>query len=714
MLTIKEQIFYYFKNNKTATLNAFKLKDELKVERYQEQVFRQSLKELFKSGVLRTNKEKKIYLNKNQEYHLGKVYTNFKGYGFLVIANHEMDDIFIPSSKLNNALHEDVVIVKLIEKPLLKQRGEGQVVDIVKRSLETLVGTFMHNEDNGFGFVIPDNKKITKDIFVPPNKIMNAKSYDKVVVQIEKYPERNRNPEGSIIEIIGVQWEKGVEALSILKDSGIRSEFPTKVLKQLDKITAEIPINEISRRLDLREDIIFTIDGSDSKDLDDAISIKRLNNGNYYLGVHIADVSHYVKRDSKLDKEALERATSVYLINKVVPMLPKKLSNGLCSLNPNEAKLTLTVFMEIDKNGSVKNHDIQESVISSKAKLNYTEVTAYLEGENNDFRAKNSDIADSLDIMSELMVILLKKRENRGSLEFDFPESKITLDENDVPIDIQAFPRGIANELIQEFMLVCNETVAKAFHDIELPFVYRVHEEPREERLNEFFKFAFKYGYSIPSKIDSEETRPLDLQRIMEEAKGKPEEAPIQLLMLQCMQQARYSPFSKGHFGLATEFYCHFTSPIRRYPDLEIHRIIKEYVNFKKKRIDVFQELEARVELVSRISSKKARVAERAENDYSNLKKVEYMKNHLGEAFEGRVIRINDKGMNIMLDNTVEGFLSVEKLDGIYSYIEEDYQLINTSGYTMSLGDKLIIQVDKVDIVHKKIDFKMMPHIIEN
>ena len=456
---IKESIFYFFINNPNKNISKIKLSYELKIQSYEKRLFDISVRELTKDGIIFQTKKMKLVLNHKFKFVAGTIYTNSKGFGFLVSTNEDIKDLFIPSEKIHNALHEDRVIAKVTKFAEQGKRAEGEIVSIISRKLDVVIGTYMANEN--FGFVVPDNLKIKKDIYIPFANSKNAQSYDKVVCRINKYPEKNKNPEGEITEILGVKWDKGVDVLSVLKEYGIDAEFDAKVLKCAGQLSEGIDEEEYKKRLDLRNALnIFTIDGEDAKDLDDAVSIEILNNGNYKLGVHIADVAHYIKQNSKIDEEAFKRGTSVYLLDTVVPMLPKQLSNNLCSLLPNTDKLTLSVFMEIDNNGAVIAHSINESIISSVAKLNYTEVSNYLENDDNAFINKHPELIDDLKSMKKLALLLSKKRELRGAIEFNSPEAKITLDENGKAIDVGVCERRVANDIIEEFMLTCNETVA--------------------------------------------------------------------------------------------------------------------------------------------------------------------------------------------------------------------------------------------------------------
>ena len=551
-------------------------------------MFYNFLEELEEDGYIGKTKKGKIASPKSMGYFVGKFVAHRKGFGFVESDEEYTQDLFIPAADTNGAMHNDRVVAEITN----------------------VVGEFQSNKT--FGFVIADEKKFNQDIYIPKKYFSGAKDGDKVVVQITIWPQAGRKPEGKIIEVLGPKGEKEVEILSIIRAHGLPEEFPKKVLEEAQQVAVSIPQEEYDRRLDIRDLNIFTIDGEDAKDLDDAISIERLSNGNYKLGVHIADVTHYVHEKSKLDKEALKRATSVYLVDTVIPMLPKTLSNGVCSLNPHEDKLTLSVFMEIDKKGNVKQYDIKETIINSKARMTYTEVSNILENDDQELKAKYSHVAEDFKVAEELARILMNRRNQRGAIDFDFPEAKIILTPEGKVADIKEYERRISNRIIEEFMLVTNETVAEHYFWLNIPFVYRIHETPASEKMQELSKFVSTFGYSI--KGDLEEVHPKALQSIVNAIKGKREEEAISTIMLRSLRQARYSPECSGHFGLAAQYYSHFTSPIRRYPDLQIHRIMKEHLNNKinKKRQEQLVNI---VDYASTQSSERERAAVLAERD---------------------------------------------------------------------------------------------------
>ena len=605
-------------------------------------MFYNFLEELEEDGYIGKTKKGKIASPKSMGYFVGKFVAHRKGFGFVESDEEYIQDLFIPAADVNGAMHNDRVVAEITKPATDERRAEGAIIKVLEREITKVVGEFQSNKT--FGFVIADEKKFNQDIYIPKKYFSGAKDGDKVVVQITIWPQAGRKPEGKIIEVLGPKGEKEVEILSIIRAHGLPEEFPKKVLEEAQKVAVPIPQEEIDRRLDIRDLNIFTIDGEDAKDLDDAISIERLSNGNFKLGVHIADVTHYVHEKSKLDKEALKRATSVYLVDTVIPMLPKTLSNGVCSLNPHEDKLTLSVFMEIDRKGNVKQYDIKETIINSKARMTYTEVSDILENDDEELKAKYSHVVEEFKTAEVLAKILMERRNRRGAIDFDFPEAKIILTPEGKVSDIKEYERRISNRIIEEFMLITNETVAEHYFWLNIPFVYRIHETPSPEKMQELGKFVSTFGYTI--KGDLEEVHPKALQSIISAIKGKKEEEAISTIMLRSLKQARYSPECSGHFGLAAQYYSHFTSPIRRYPDLQIHRIMKEHLNNKinKKRQEQLVNI---VDYASTQSSERERAADLAERDVKDYYKAVYMEDKVGEEFDGVVSSVTSFGMFI-------------------------------------------------------------------
>lgn len=668
-------------------------------------MYNEFLEELQNDGYIVITKKGRVMAPSAMGYFVGKFISHRKGFGFVESDEEFVQDLFIGPEDINGALNGDRVMAEIIKPAEDGKRAEGAIVKVIKRENDTIIGLYQANKN--FGFVVPDDKKFNQDVYIPNRFSSGAKNNDKVVCKITVWPVEDRKPEGKIIEVIGQKGDRFVEIDSIVRAHGLPEEFPEKVISEANRVSEPIPQEEIDRRLDLRDLKTFTIDGEDAKDLDDAVSIEVLDNGNYKLGVHIADVSHYVREHSKLDKEAIKRATSVYLVDKVIPMLPKQLSNGVCSLNPFEDKLTLSVFMEINADGKVIKYDIAESIINSKARMTYTEVSDILENDDEKLKKTFSNLVEEFKNAEKLARILMTKRARRGSIDFDFPESKIILNSEGEVVDIKSYERRISNKMIEEFMLVTNETVAEHFFWLAVPFVYRIHEIPAIEKMENLNKFIATFGYSL--KGDLEQIHPKEIQRILGLIKGKPEEQAISTIMLRSMRQARYAPHCVGHFGLAAQYYSHFTSPIRRYPDLQIHRIIKEQLNGKltPKRIDQLSNI---VEYASNQSSEREREAELAERDVHDYYKSVYMESKVGEEFDGIVSSVTSFGMFVELDNTVEGLIRmVDMNDDFYNYSEESYSLIGErTKKVFRIGDQVRIKVSKVNVDFREIDFELV------
>ena len=668
-------------------------------------MFYNFLDELEEDGYIIKTKKGRVMSPNKMGLFVGKFVAHRKGYGFVESDEEFTQDLFIPKDDINGALHNDRVMAEIVTTATEDKRAEGKVIKIIKREVTRVVGLFQENKS--FGFVVPDDKKFNQDIFIPKRGFNGAKNDDKVVCEITLWPQENRKPEGKIIEVLGKKGERGVEIDSIIRAHGLPEEFPKKVIDEANYVSSQDLEDEIARRLDLRHLDIFTIDGEDAKDLDDAISIEVLPNGNYKLGVHIADVTHYVREKSKLDKEALKRATSVYLVDKVIPMLPKQLSNGVCSLNPFEDKLTLSCIMEIDENGKVVNSEIAETVINSKARMTYTEVSDILEKDDEKLKQTFAKQVEDFKKAEKLARILMKRRERRGAIDFDFPEAKIILNREGKVVDIKCYERRISNKMIEEFMLVANETVAEHFYWLQLPFVYRIHETPSAEKMEDLNKFIATFGYHI--KGDLEDVHPKEIQSLVEKIKGTKEEESISTIALRSMKQAKYSPQCIGHFGLAAKYYCHFTSPIRRYPDLQIHRIIKEQLNNKlnNKRQEQLSHI---VEYASTQSSERERAAELAERDVHDFYKACYMADKVGQEFDGVVSSVTSFGMFVELENTVEGLIRLANMrDDYYIYNQETYTIMGERSHkTFKIGDTVRIKVDNVNVDFREIDFVLI------
>ena len=575
----------------------------------------------------------------------------------------------------------------------------------------TLVGTFKNSKS--FGFVIPDNKKESKDIFISKKNFNGAKDNTKVVVQITKEAQSNKKPEGKIIEVIGKVDEAGVDLLSIVKEYNLPNEFPKQVIDEAKQVSNEIDLKETEKRKDFRKDIVFTIDGEDAKDLDDAVSIEKMSQETFLLNVHIADVSYYVKEDSFLDKEAILRGTSVYMLNRVIPMLPKELSNGICSLNEGQDRLTLSVLMEIDKNGDVISSDITKGIIKVTKRMSYTGVQALLDYIENP-KQQNKLIKEyipyekQLKLMAELAQILENKRKKQGYLDLDIPESKITLNKSGHTINVEKYEVKFANTIIEQFMLTANEVVAEKFYWLEAPFIYRVHESPDQEKITELNRFLYNFGYKIKGK--TENIHPKVFSDILEDIKGKEEDMVISNLILRTLKVARYEAQNKGHFGIASKYYCHFTSPIRRYPDLYIHRIISNYINNNYNISEEYKEKENELAVkYAESSSEREKTAQKAERDSIDLKKAEYMQDKIGEKYEGIISGVTNFGVFVQLENTVEGLIRFENLGNEYFEYDDMHKILigEQTKKVYKMGDKVKIQVIEANKTLRRVGFSI-------
>ena len=625
-----------------------------------------------------------------------------RGFGFVILEDED-EDIFIPENATKGALHGDKVMISISEEQTGK-RKEGSILNIIERAKTEIVGIF--EKSKNFGFVRPDNLKFGKDIFIPKEHTKGAVTGHKVVVRITNFGDGSQNPEGKVIEILGHVNDPGVDIISVIRTYDLPVEFPDEVMRSLSKIPEEIDPKDMEGRMDIRHLQTVTIDGEDAKDLDDAITITK-EGDIYHLGVHIADVTHYVTEGSALDKEALKRGTSVYLVDRVIPMLPHKLSNGICSLNQGTDRLALSCFMDINSKGEVVGHQLAETVINVDRRMTYTSVAKIIEENDEEECKKYETLVPMFHLMLELSQILRKHRSKRGSIDFDFPESKITVDEKGKPIDIRPYVRNKATKIIEEFMLIANETVAEDFFWQEIPFLYRTHDYPDEEKIKKLGIFINNFGYSI--HIGQDEIHPKELQKLLLKIEDTPEEALISRLTLRSMKQAKYTVANTGHFGLSAKYYCHFTSPIRRYPDLQIHRIIKENLNGKlgERRIKHYEKI---LYEVANHSSKTERRADDAEREVEKMKKVEYMSNFIGETFHGVISGITTWGMYVELPNTVEGMIRVSDMeDDYYFYDEERYQMVGEHTKKIyHLGQKVVVEVIGTDKLQRTIDFALV------
>ena len=666
-----------------------------------------TLVSLEESGkIYRTKKDKYIKVPDSNRVK-GTLSMHKRGFGFLRPEEEEVEDVFIPPTAVNGALDGDTVLVE-VESSSRGDKTEGHVISIIERGVTKLVGEY--NANKNYGFVVPDSKTFKTDIFIPRDNNLGAIDGHKVLVEITKFPEGpdQGSPEGHVIQILGHKNDPGVDILSIIYQHGIDIDFPDEVLEQAEEVPEVIDQDETKGRVDLRNDFTITIDGADAKDLDDAVSVKTLENGNYELTVSIADVSHYVTENSAIDKEAYHRGTSVYLVDRVIPMIPHRLSNGICSLNPNVDRLTLSCRMEFTPGGKAINHEIFESVINSDYRMTYGDVNLMLEDKDEIVINEYKEVYQPLLEAEALAAALRKKREQRGAIDFDFDEAAVVVGDDGTPEDIVLRNRGTGEKMIEEFMLAANESVAEHFHWMDVPFMYRIHEEPKEEKLNKFFDFLTGFGVVVKGK--GNQIHPHALQEIIEEVKGRPEEMVISTLMLRSMQQAKYSPESLGHFGLSTEFYTHFTSPIRRYPDLIVHRLIREYLFKGKTDAKTIRRNKSELPEIAKHTSERERRAQEAERDTDDLKKAEFMMKHVGEKFEGVVSGVMNFGMFVELPNTIEGLIHVSHMtDDHYNFNERAMAMIGERTGTMfRIGDKVEIEVLGVNLDERLIDFKVV------
>ena len=690
----------------------------LQVSKEDREEFRRILQELLAEGKLMLTIKGK-YMKSNGKVLTGTFISNSKGFGFVEIEGRE-EDLFIPEDKTNGAFHKDIVEVALLPGRDGK-RQEAQVLKIIARGMTTVVGTFERSREN-YGFVIPDNTKLAQDVFVPKEHSMGAVSGHKVVVELTDYGTDKHSPQGKVIEILGHVNDPGVDIMSIVRGYELPTEFPEKVMNQAARTAQEVSDADRAGRRDLRDVVMVTIDGEDAKDLDDAVSVS-FDGEKYHLGVHIADVTNYVQENSALDREALKRGTSVYLVDRVIPMLPHALSNGICSLNEGVDRLALSCLMTVDQKGEITDYEICESVINVNKRMSYRVVQELLTEDGltekvpqpgeEDYR-EYAGLLPMFREMETLAGLLREKRQKRGSIDFDFPECKIYLDSEGRPTDIKPYERNTATDIIEDFMLAANETVAQHFYWMELPFVYRVHDVPDADRLQKLASIISNFGYSMKavgrakSKVGSEEIHPKEIQKLLAKIAGTPEEAMISRMALRSMKQAKYSVECTGHFGLACAYYCHFTSPIRRYPDLQIHRIIKEQLRgrMNEERTAHYREL---LPEVAKHSSETERRADEAERETDKLKKVEYMEQHVGESFDGVISGVTGWGLYVELPNTVEGLVHISKLYGdYYYYSEKSSELVGeATGRCFKLGMPVRVNVDGCDRFTRTIDFSL-------
>ena len=731
----KKMIYDFMCDNMYVPMKIKELAIVLGVKKEQRPELEMILADLMAEGRIECSKRGK-YSKSEIKKMTGTFTAHPKGFGFVSVEG-ETEDIFIPESQVNGAMHMDTVEIT-VSPVTTGRRREGTVVKVLERGMKQVVCTY--EQSKTFGFAVPDNPKFGTDIFIPQERSKGAVSGHKVVVEVTSYGKKDRKPEGKVVEILGHINDPGVDILSLVRAYGLPVEFDEKVLKQVENVAKPVSEADMAGRMDLRDWQMVTIDGEDAKDLDDAVSVT-MDGDNYILGVHIADVSNYVQERSALDVEALKRGTSVYLVDRVIPMLPHALSNGICSLNQGENRLALSCIMTINSKGEIIDHTIAETVICVERRMSYTQVKNILEayhaansqdapveevdGRQDDADRETESVSDvnvrrqqeellgeyealvpMFVRMEKLAGILRRKRMKRGSIDFDFPETKVILDEQGNPSDIRPYDRNVATKIIEDFMLAANETVASDFYWRELPFVYRTHENPDTEKIQKLSTFINNFGYTL--HIGADEVHPKELQKLLQKIDGTKEEALISRLTLRSMKQARYTIDNTGHFGLAADCYCHFTSPIRRYPDLQIHRIIKESLRgrLNEKRIDHYEHI---LPEVAKHSSEMERRADEAERETVKLKKVQYMEQHIGEEFEGVISGVTEWGFFVELENTVEGLVRVTELtDDFYQYYEDTYELVGeATNRRYKLGQKVLVRVEHCDRIMRTIDFAL-------
>jgi len=701
-MSFKDKLIEFMKQEAYKPMTENELAQALEIRPQERELLLKALNYLEKEGSVIKTRRGRYSIPEKMNLIVGELQGHPKGYAFLLPENQDMDDIYIGHEDLNGALHGDKVIVRPKIPTKHDGKAEGEVIRILNRASKKAVGVI--ERDRHSCFVTPDDRRFYYDIFVPKDQSMGAKSGQKVVVKITRWPEKRRNPEGEVIEVLGYEGEKGIDILSVIKKYDLPMEFPKKVLNQLEDVPDQVRREDLQGREDFRDKKIVTIDGEDAKDLDDAVGIERLGDG-YRLGVHIADVGYYVREKSSLDIEAMKRGTSVYLVDRVIPMLPHKLSNGICSLNPRVDRLTMSVVIDFGKDAQVKSYRITPGIIKTCERMTYTEVTKILE-ENDPATMKRYEyLVEDFRLMEELAKKLTAKRFSRGSIDFNIEEAKVILDDDGNPVDVVKEERRTANRIIEEFMLAANEVIAEHMYWLKAPFVYRVHEVPDEEKMFSLREFLYNLGYTIKG---IKNIKPKTLQDILERVKGRSEERVVNTVLLRSLKRARYSEENLGHFGLAAHFYTHFTSPIRRYPDLMIHRIIREHLEGRLdgKRQEKLNKIVARV---AKISSERERIADEAERETDDLKIAEYMAKRIGNIYDGIISSVTPFGMFVELENTVEGLVHVSNLeDDFYHFDEKNFTLRGKrTGRMFRIGDAVRVRVSKVNVAERQIDFEI-------
>lgn len=702
---MRDDILNILKNSDRA-LDIYELQDMLHINDVnQAKEFSDELRKLEDEVIVyHSNKDKYMMLEKS---HLrkGVMRTNKKGFGFVEIENMD-DDVYVAADNMNGAIHDDIVLVEITSKMTL-DRLEGRVLKIIKRQVQRYIGEITFDE-KGKGHIKLDDNKIKLNIEIPKDKALNAVDGHKVVVELVKKLNNNLKYEGKVLEIIGHKNDPGVDILSIIYKYNINTVFPDEVKEEVSNINMEVLPEELKGRRDLRDQVIFTIDGDDTKDIDDAISIEKFASGHYKLGVHIADVSYYVKEGSPLDNEAMERGTSVYLVDRVIPMLPHELSNGICSLNPNVDRLAISCVMEFDSSGKQIDYEIFPSVIRSRIQMTYKKVNSILE--KNVVPEGYEPYADTLKIMAELASILRKAKVKRGYINFDIDEAKILVDENCKPTEITVRERGTGENLIEDFMIAANECVATHIYFMNLPFIYRVHEVPKEEKIRSFLGFVSNLGYQVPGDI--KDTKPTTMQRILKALEDKPEYKILSSLLLRCMQKAVYRPENLGHYGLASSCYTHFTSPIRRYPDTTVHRLLRTYLFENKLDNSTIRKWEEKLVYIAEHSSERERASVDCEREVEDMKMAEYMESHIGEEFEGMISSVTSFGMFVELDNLVEGLVPLRDMPDFFVYDEERMTLTGEKSHVKyTIGERVLVKVVRASKEDKTIDFEIVKKV---
>ena len=698
----RESILAYMRQTSYRPLAYNELVQALELGGDEETKFSRLIGQLEKEGDIVRTRKNKYGLPEMMNLSRGIIKLSQRGYGILLPDNHEEPELFVYGRDLNGAMHGDRVMVRIHHRHTSNGRPEGEVIRVINRANKELVGTFEKGKQSSV--VIPDDVRQIYPIYVRPGAKLKVKNGDKVAVSITNWPDKKKYPEGKITQVFGKKGTPGMDVQIVIKKHNLREKFPRAVLDEAKELNQPISAEEIAKRRDLRDLRMVTIDGEDAKDLDDAVSIERISQG-YRLGVHIADVSYYVKQNSRIDKEAFARGTSVYLIDQVLPMLPRELSNGICSLNAGEDRLAVTCMMDIDAKGRVKNYELFKSAICVDRRMTYTAINKILQDHDKKTMKEYRELVDDFQLMKELADIIRNERETRGALDFDFPETKVTVDERGFPIDIRPDTRGVGEMIIEDFMIRANETVAEHMFRQEVPILYRVHEKPDSESLNSLNTVLKVFGY----RIEEGKVHPQVVQKLLREIKGKPQEPLISMMVLRSMKHARYVNQALGHFGLASEFYCHFTSPIRRYPDLIVHRVLTLLLEgkMKGKRRQSFQ---SRMGKFGEHCTEQEVRAEEAERELVDIKKAQYMEQFVGEIFTTRIVSVQAFGFFVQLPNTIEGLVHISSIaDDYYDFNDRDYTLKGRhGGKKYSIGDEVKVQLVRVDTDSAQIDFELV------